>query len=153
MFNKNLYTYVFAHLCRLKLQNNCGLHSSQFDTPNRNVDLVLSAMICENLSEIAKIAPWFKRKLDNFPAIVQQTFLYLCVRIFMQIKAAKQLRIALISVWHTKPKRWLCFISNDMRKLVWNLKNSALIQTQIRQLSGHRSANIFIPMCLYVYAD
>jgi len=36
--------------------------------------------------------------LDNFPAIVQQKFLYLCVRIFVQIKAAKELRVALISV-------------------------------------------------------
>jgi len=74
----------------------------------------------------------------------------------MQIKAAKQLRVALISAWHTKPKRWLCFISNDMRKLVWNCKNNALLQTQIRQLSGHRSTNICIPentiqLSLYSY--
>jgi len=40
-----------------------------------------------------------------------------------------------------------------MRKLVLNRKNSALIQTQIRQLSGHRSAKFFMPVCSYIYAD
>ena len=38
-FNKNFYTYVFVYSCRLKLQKNCGLHSSQFHTRHRNVDL------------------------------------------------------------------------------------------------------------------
>ena len=137
---------VFVYLCILKLQKNCGLHSSQFDTRYRNVDLALSSLISENLSQIAKIPPWFKRKLGKFPPMVQQTFLCLCVRIVMQIKAAKKWRIALISVWQTKPKRWPCFISTDMRKLVSNRKNSALIQTQIRHLSGHRSTKF-----LYLY--
>jgi len=27
----------------------------------------------------------------------------------MQIKAAKELRVALISVWHTTRKRWPCY--------------------------------------------
>jgi len=36
----------------------------------------------------------FKRKLDNFPAIIQQKFVYLCVRIFIQIKAVNELRVA-----------------------------------------------------------
>jgi len=40
-----------------------------------------------------------------------------------------------------------------MRKLVLNRKKSALIQTQIRQLSGNRSTKIFIPMCSYICAD
>jgi len=70
----------------------------------------------------------------------------------MQIKAAKELQIALISVWHTTPKRWPCFVSTDMRKLVIDRKSSALIQTQIRQLSGHRSTNIFVPITyVFVY--
>jgi len=40
-----------------------------------------------------------------------------------------------------------------MRKLVVNVKNDALIQTKIKQLSGHRPTNIFIPMCSHIYAD
>jgi len=71
----------------------------------------------------------------------------------MQIKGANELQVALISVWHTKQKRWPCFISTDMRKLVLNRKNSALIQTQIRQLSCHRSTKIFVPVYSYIYAD
>jgi len=87
----------------------------------------------------------FKRKLHNFPAIVQQNFLYSC-----RFKATKELRVALISVSHTTPKRWPCFISTDMRKRL-KLKISTLIQTQIRQLSGHRSTKVFAPMCSYIY--
>jgi len=44
---------------------------------------------------------------------------------FMQIIAAKEFQVALISVWHTTPKRWPCFNSTDMRKLFLNHKNSA----------------------------
>jgi len=69
----------------------------------------------------------------------------------MQIKAAKQLRVALISVWHTTPKRWPCFIITDMWKLILNRKNSALIQTQNSQVSGHRSTKIFIRKLVRLY--
>jgi len=34
-----------------------------------------------------------------------------------------------------------------------NFGQTALHQTQIRQLSGHRSTKIFIPICSYIYAD
>jgi len=30
---------------------------------------------------------------------------------------------------------------------------TVLLQMQIKQLSGHRSTNIFISMCSYIYAD
>jgi len=40
-----------------------------------------------------------------------------------------------------------------MRKLVFDSKNSTLIQPQIRQLSSHRSTKSFIPLCWYIYAD
>jgi len=40
-----------------------------------------------------------------------------------------------------------------MRKLVLNRKNSALIQTQIKRLSGHCSTKNFVPVCSYIYAD
>jgi len=68
----------------------------------------------------------------------------------MQIKAAKELQVTLISVWHMKPKCGHCFISTDMQKLVLN---RALILTQIKQLSGYRSTKIFILVCLHIYAD
>jgi len=39
-----------------------------------------------------------------------------------------------------------------MRELVLNRKNSALIQTQIGQISGHPSTNIFIPtVCVHIF--
>jgi len=43
----------------------------------------------------------------------------------MQIKAVNELRIALISVWHTTLKRWSSFISTDMRRHVLDRKNNA----------------------------
>jgi len=39
---------------------------------------------------------WFKCKLDKFPATVQQKILYQCVHIFMRIRAANELQVALI---------------------------------------------------------
>jgi len=46
----------------------------------------------------------------------------------MQIEAAKELRVALIPVSHTTPKHRPGFMKTDMRKLVLDRKNSALIQ-------------------------
>jgi len=54
-----------------------------------NIDFAVSVQICENVSSIAKTTRWFKLKFDNFPAIVQEKFLYLRVRIYMQIKVTK----------------------------------------------------------------
>jgi len=118
-------------LCRWKLQKNCGLHSFLFDTRHRNVNHVLTALICENFSQIAKRSSCFKGKLGNFPAIVQQKNLYPCVRIFMQIKVTKELWAPLISIWQSTPKCWPYFISTDMRKYVLNRKNSALFKCKL----------------------
>jgi len=71
----------------------------------------------------------------------------------MQIKVAKELRVALISVSHRTSKCWPCFISTDMWKRVLNRRNTALLQMQIRQLSCHRSTNIFTSACSYIHAD
>jgi len=71
----------------------------------------------------------------------------------MQIEAAKELRVALIPVSHTTPKHRPGFMKTDMRKLVLDRKNSALIQIQIRQLSDDLSTEILIPVCSHIYAD
>ena len=112
--------------------------------------------VCQNLYKIAKIAPWFEGKLDNFPAIVQQKFLYLCIRrlYLCRIKLQKNWRLH-SSQFYTRHRNvdLAYHQTTDMRKLVLNLKNSALIQTNIRQLSGHSSAKIFIRVCSCIYAD
>ena len=58
----------------------------------------------------------------------------------MQIKAAKHLRVALVSVWHTTPKRWPCFISTVKRKRVlmrkqapWSKRKLNIIPATIQQ--------------------
>jgi len=67
----------------------------------------------------------------------------------MQIKITKGLRVVLISIWHTTPKRWPYFVSTVTRKLVLHRKNNALIQRQIRQLSGHCWTKYFIPVFVH----
>jgi len=55
--------------------------------------------------------------VHNFPATVEKKkHVCLCVHIFMQIKAANELRVALISVLYTTPQRLPYFISTDNAK-------------------------------------
>jgi len=82
---------VFVYSCRLKLQKNCGLNSSHLTHDTETLTLFYQHWYAKTCLISHKIAPWFKRKLDNCPTIVQQTFLHLRVRIFMQIKAAKRI--------------------------------------------------------------
>jgi len=92
------------------------------------------------------MTPWFKRKLNNFPAIVQQTFLYLCVRTFMQIKAAKELRVALISVWHPTPKHWPCFMSTDTLKPVLNQEDHEVLPMHVQLFSDFSAKSQLLNM-------
>jgi len=83
---------------QIKAAKNCGLHSSPFDTQHGNVDLVLSALICENLSSNCKNSPLIQTQMRQLSGHGSIKSLYLFICIFIQIDAAKEWRVALISV-------------------------------------------------------
>jgi len=62
----------------------------------------------------------------------------------MQIKAAKELWVALISVWHTTPKRCPCFMSTDTLKPLLKQEDHWVLPIPMyAELSSHCFAKSF----------